>query len=162
MRKLPEVEDAKALMNAAMDWSVFTWLWEKKSVRTTADKANAVLDRLNRKIKSTWHEDLMAAYQQLVAECDCGGSSRQPARQLSPVTPAIAPEIKLLARKVKDADDAAHRARMDAEATFDEADRQLSVRLAREGCQKAIRSWELHEKAIRKAEAALEVSKCSL
>jgi len=159
MRKLSEVEDAKAVMNAAMDWSVFTWLWEKKSVRQTADKANAVLDRLNRKIKTAWHEDLTAAYQQLVAESNCGGRRRQPAHQPSQ---AIDPEVKLLARKVKDADDEAHRARIDAEATFDEADRQLSVRLAREGCQKAIRSWELHEKAIRKAEAALGASKSSL
>ena len=159
MRKLLEVEDAKALMNAAMDWSLFTWLWEKKSVRETADKANAVLDRLNRKIKAGWREDLTAAYQQLVAESNGRGQRRKSDGQPSQV---IDPEVKLLARKVKDADDEAHRARMDAEATFDEADRQLSVRLAREGCQKAIRSWELHEKAMRKAEAALGGSKSSL
>jgi len=152
MRKLLEVEDAKALMSAAMDWSLFTWLWEKKSVRETADKANAVLDRLNRNIKAAWRGDLTAAYQQLVAESDGRGRKRRPTDQLCQ---AIDPEVKLVARKVKDADDEAHRARMDAEATFDEADRQLSVCLAREGCQKAIRSWELHEKAIRKAEAAL-------
>jgi hypothetical protein len=42
---------------------------------------------------------------------------------------------------------------MDAEETFDEAERQLSTSLAREGCRKAIQSWELHEKAIRRAEA---------
>jgi len=142
-----------------MDWSVFTWLWEKRNVRATADKANAVLDRLNSKIKAAWREDLIAAYQQLLAESDCGGRGRQPVHQLPP---AIVPEIKLLARKVKDADDAAQSARMDAEATFDEADRQLSVRLARQGCQKAIRSWELHEKAIRKAETGMGRSKSSL
>jgi len=44
---------------------------------------------------------------------------------------------------------------MDAEATFDEAEKQLSTRLAREGCRKAIESWDLHEKAIRKAEALI-------
>ena len=59
-----------------------------------------------------------------------------------------------LAREVKEADERAYRAHMDAEATFDEAERKLSTRLAREGCQKAIQSWELHEKAIRKVEAA--------
>jgi hypothetical protein len=48
----------------------------------------------------------------------------------------------------------AERAHLDAENTFDEAERQLSTRLAREGCAKAIASWELHEAAIRKAEAA--------
>jgi hypothetical protein len=159
MRKLLEVEEAKALMSAAMDWSLFTWLWEKKGVRETADKANAVLDRLNRKIKAAWRQDLTAAYQQLVAESNGRGQKRRPT---DPPPQAIEPEVKLLARKVKDADDEAHRARMDAEATFDEADRQLSVCLAREGCQKAIRSWELHEKAIRKAESALDASQSSL
>jgi hypothetical protein len=45
---------------------------------------------------------------------------------------------------------------MDAENTFDEAERQMSTRLAREGCSKAIASWELHEAAIRKAEVAIK------
>jgi hypothetical protein len=44
---------------------------------------------------------------------------------------------------------------MDAEDAFDLAEKQLSTRLAREGCQKAIHSWDLHEKAIRKAEAVI-------
>jgi hypothetical protein len=44
---------------------------------------------------------------------------------------------------------------MDAEQTFDTAEKQLSTALAREGCRKAIRSWELRERAIRKAEALI-------
>jgi hypothetical protein len=84
-----------------------------------------------------------------------GGGRHQKSQQ----PPQIAdPEIRLLVEKVKDADDAARRVRMDAEETFDEAERQLSTCLAREGCQKAIHSWELHEKAIRRAEAAMESS----
>jgi len=59
------------------------------------------------------------------------------------------------AQKVKEADDEALRAHLDAEATFDEAERLLSTSLAREGCRKAIQSWDLHEKAIRKAEALI-------
>jgi len=59
------------------------------------------------------------------------------------------------AKKVKEADDEALRAHLDAEATFDEAEKQLSTRLAREGCRKAIESWDRHEKAIRKAEALI-------
>ena len=58
--------------------------------------------------------------------------------------------------QIKDADDTARRARMHAEKTFDDAERQLSTSLAREGCKKAIHSWELHEKAISKAETAME------
>jgi hypothetical protein len=56
---------------------------------------------------------------------------------------------------MKEADDLAYRARMDAEKTFDDAEKQLSTSLAREGCRKAIESWDLHEKAIRKAEAMI-------
>jgi hypothetical protein len=48
--KLPEVEEAKALMAEAMDWSVFTWLLQKSSVREIADRANVALDKLNRAV----------------------------------------------------------------------------------------------------------------
>jgi hypothetical protein len=44
---------------------------------------------------------------------------------------------------------------MEAEKAFDDAERQLSTSLAREGCRKAIHSWDLHEKAIRKAEVLI-------
>jgi hypothetical protein len=44
---------------------------------------------------------------------------------------------------------------MDAEETFDKAEKQLSTALAREGCRKAILSWDLHEKAIHKAEGVI-------
>ncbi len=107
-QKIAEVEEAKALMTEAIEWSVVRWLREKKRVRKTADKANAALDRLVEQAKAESHEDIKAAY----------------------------------------------RVRMDAEDTFDEAERELSARLAREGCKKAIHSWELYERAIRKSEAA--------
>ena len=41
MRKLAEVEDAKALMTEPMGWSVVKWLSQKKRVRKAADLANA-------------------------------------------------------------------------------------------------------------------------
>lgn len=107
MHTLPEVADAKALMTEAADWSVIRWLREKKRVRRTADRANALLDRLVAEAKAEAASDVQTAY----------------------------------------------RARMDAEDTFDQAERDLSVRLAREGCRKAIHSWELYEKAIRKHSA---------
>jgi hypothetical protein len=56
--------------------------------------------------------------------------------------------------RVKEADDEAEAARLDAEDTFDEAERRLSSSMACEGAIKAIASWELREKSIRKAEAA--------
>lgn len=142
MRKLDEVEEAKALMAEAIEWSVVKWLKEKKRVRRVADIANAALDALERETKESWSKALKSAYAQLS-------------------TPAAAPaaqadeQVSSLAKAVKKADDAARRAHDDAEETFDQAERELSTRLAREGCRKAIASWELHEQAIRKAEAAI-------
>lgn len=133
MRKLTEVEEAKALMTEAADWSVMKWLREKKRVRKTADKANDALDALNKETKASWSDELKAAYK------GAGQADN---------------ELAQFVKQVKHADEEAYRARMDAEDTFDEAERQLSAAMAREGCRKAIHSWELHEKAIRKAEGA--------
>jgi hypothetical protein len=146
MRKLSEVEEAKALMIEAVEWSVVKWLREKKRVRKAADKANDALDELNRQTKNTWNDELKAAYQSL-------SNPAAAHRAADADSPAM-----VTAKAVKKADDAAYRAHMDAEETFDEAERELSTRLAREGCRKAITSWELHEAAIRKAEAAAEGS----
>jgi uncharacterized membrane protein YccC len=150
MQKLSEVEAAKALMIEARDWSVMKWLREKKKVRKAADEANAALDKLNQETKTHWNEELKAAYQQLLAKPGNPGPGQIPAE-----SGTIDPQVRALAKQVKEADDQAHRARMDAEDTFDEAERKLSTRMAREGCRKAIESWELHEKAIRKAEAGI-------
>ena len=151
MHKLPEVEEAKALMNEAMAWSVMKWLREKKRVRKVADQANAALDKLDQTVKARWSHELESAYRELLQPAATATKARS---QPNPhASPAVGPEVRRLARQVKESDDAAARARMDAEQTFDEAERLLSTRLAREGCQKAILSWELHEKAIRQAEA---------
>ena len=148
MRKLTEVEEAKALMTEAVEWSVMKWLREKKRVRKAADKANDALDALEQEIKRAWSAELKAAYDELLP------AGRQP--RVKKDTDGIPPETRLAARHIKQADDHAYRAHMDAENTFDEAERQLSTRLAREGAGKAILSWELHESAIRKAEAAIQ------
>jgi len=148
VRKLPEVEEAKALMIEAMDWSVFRWLFEKRRVRETADRANAALDKLNLAVKARWRSDMKAAYKELSAKA--GGTA--PRRQGEPASPTMDPQVRFFAKRVKEANDAAHRARVDAQDTFDEAERQLNTDLAREGCQKAIHQWELDEKAIRRAE----------
>jgi len=154
MKRLPEVEEAKALMIEATDWSLFRWLFEKRRVRETADQANAALDRLNKAVKSRWNGDVKAAYKELSPKAG-GTAARQTGEPASQITdPQISdPQIRQYAKKVKRADDAARRARIDAEETFDEAERLLNTALAREGCQKAIHQWELDEKAIRAAEA---------
>ena len=60
---------------------------------------------------------------------------------------------KMAAAQLKQADAEAYKARMDAEAQFDEADRRMSTSMAREGAQMAIAAWTLREKLIRKMEA---------
>jgi len=148
MEKLPELETARALMTEAMAWSVMKWLREKKRVRKTADQANAALDQLSAGVKQHWSEGLRAAYEELLPQA-AGARSRNSKKPPS----AGGAEASLIAKKIKQADDEAYRARMDAEATFNEAERQLSTSLAREGCRKALHGWDLHEKAIRKAES---------
>lgn len=137
-------------MMEAVEWSVFRWLFEKRRVREAADRANAALDKLNHAVKARWSSDVKSAYKELGSKRGNAG----PHRQGEPSSEAIDPQIRIFAKKVKEADDAAYHARMAAEDTFDEAEKQLNTDLAREGCQQAIQSWELHEKAIRKAEAA--------
>ena len=147
MEKLPEVEIAKALMTEAMAWSVMKWLREKKRVRKTADQANAALDQLSVLTRERWPDPLRAAYDVLSGTAS---NNEQPKPR-----PVINPGATLTAKKMKESNDEAFHARMDAEAAFDLAEKRLSTRLAREGCQKAIHSWDLHEKAIRKAEAVI-------
>ena len=150
MEKIAAVETAKTLMTEALAWSVMKWLRQKKSVRRVADQANAALDHLNRAVKDRWPADIRAAYDSLAERQT--GSGKTPGRNESNL-PASNPQVVLGLKKVKVADEEAYRARMDAEETFDIAEKQLSTALAREGCRKAIHSWELHEKAIRLAEA---------
>jgi len=158
MRELTEVEAAKALMTEAMAWSVVRWLREKKRVRKAADQANAALDQLDQAVKARWDSELKTAYNELLAEASdpaTGRRGEQGRRQAA----AIDPQVRLLLKRVKDADEEAYRVRMDAENTFDDAEKQLSTSLAREGCRKAIHSWDLHQKAIRKAEALISSTK---
>jgi hypothetical protein len=148
--EIHEVESAKALMTEAMTWSVMKWLREKKRVRTTADQANAVLDDLSEKVRGLWPFSLRDQYERLRSEsanCKAG-----PIGKHSSPNGTVSAQVLSDALALKDADDSAHRARLDAEATFDEAEKRLSTALAREGCRKAIRAWELHEQAIRKSQ----------
>jgi len=154
MQKLAEVMEAKELMSEAVDWSTFTWMFQKTKVRETADVANAALDKVTKHIKSRWSEDVKSAYKESSAKSEKDTGRPQKRQQVA----KSAEDIDALIEKVKAADAAAHRARKDAEDTFEKAERQLNLDLAREGCKKAIHSWELHEKAIRLAEDLLEAT----
>jgi hypothetical protein len=155
MQKLLEVEEAKALMTEAKDWSLWHWLWDKGRVRATADRAVDALEALEQKVKASWTEDQRKAYRELEALAMNGNAKgKRLYEKAKDEAKDIDPEIKHAVERVKEADDAAYDARMDAEDTFDEAERRLNTDMAREGAQKAIDSWELREKAIRRAEAA--------
>ena len=75
-------------------------------------------------------------------------------RALEALRPSLDGAGETVLGRLRQAGEQARRARMDAEATFDEAEKQLSTALAREGCRKAIHSWELYEKAIQLTEHA--------
>jgi hypothetical protein len=153
MKTPAEVNEAKALMTEAVDWSVMKWLKEKKRVRKIADKANDALWAMQKEVKSRWGDDLKAAYDDLAKQ------EREHAHRQREAPPRVGQPRSsefALARKVKEADDEAYRAHMDAEATFDKAEKILSTSMAREGCRKAIHSWELYEKAIVVAEAGIQ------
>ena len=138
-------------MTEAMKWSVMKWLHEKKNVRKAADQANAALDKLNHEVRQRWPDCVKSAYEALQAQPTAPAQTNRHQRQQS--VPAIELEASLLAKKMKDANDEAYRARAIAEEAFDEAEKLLSTRLAREGCLKAIHSWDMLEEAIRTAES---------
>jgi hypothetical protein len=158
MLNLPEVENAKTVMTIAVSWSVVRWLAEKKKVRKAADVANAALDALNREVKTTWSDELKAAYNEMTPP-DAPGICGRIEHKTNGKTVSIDPGTKLLAKSIKQADEEAYRARMDAEDTFDRAEKILSTAMAREGTRKAINSWVLHEEAIIKAKAAAPAAK---
>jgi len=151
MRKLAAVEEARAVMTAAMDWGMWRWLLEKGRVQEIADRATATLAEADRRVKAAWSDDLKRAYEELLRP----EKPRRGRHQENDIaTHEIAADVRLAARKVKEAYDEGQRARVDAEETFDEAERRMSTDLARVGCRKALDSYDLRERAIRKAEAA--------
>lgn len=155
MQKLIPVEEAKALMKEAIDWSLWGWLTSKRKLRTTADRAWEALDECEKKVKAAWSDDLKAAYRELEAQASTDGNARG-RRQFEKAQEEardVAAEIKLAVQRFKEAEDEAYAAHMQAEETFDEADRRMSTSMACEGAQQAIDAWEMREKVIRKAES---------
>lgn len=155
MQELAVVEEAKELMNRARDWSVWHWLLEKKRVRAAADRANEALDNLAKRVRASWEDDLKKAYRELEAQ-DSFQSNPRTKRQYEKAKEDarhVDAKTRLAVQRVKQADDEAWNARMEAEQIFEDAERQMSASLAREGAARAIECWELREKAIRKAEA---------
>ena len=154
MRKLPTVEDARAIMTEGMEWGVWKWLLEKKRVRGIADEARAALDEVEMKVKATWADDLKIAYNQLVSQNGDVKQSRQKSKSGKKEEAAkVDSQIMAAAKRVKEADDDAYNAHEDAEDLFAEAEKRMSTSMAREAAGKALVAYDSHEAAIRKAEA---------
>jgi hypothetical protein len=147
MKAIHEVDEARALMTEAINWSVMKWLGEKKRVRKAADLANDTLDRMAGEIKQKWSPALRAAYEEIKANPDKGKAN------------GAASDLKAFALRVREADAEAYRIRMEAEDIFDKAERRLSTSMARDGCRKAIEGWGVHEKALQLAESGLSSRK---
>jgi len=156
VKRLAPVEEAKALLTEAADWSVWRWLTEKRRVRETADIGTATLDQFDEEVKAAWGDDLRKAYREVEAQAafDADPTNKRRYEKARDEARDIDPKIKAAAKRVKEADDEAEQARLDAEATFDEAEKRMSAGLAREGARKAILAYELRETSIRKAEVA--------
>jgi hypothetical protein len=154
MKKLPAVEDARAVMTEGMEWGVWKWLTEKKRVRGLADVARAALDDLEMKVKQGWPDEYKLAYNQLVAD---DGNSKRPRKNGKGTKAAVAvksdPKVLAAVQKIKEADDDAYNAHEDAEEMFADAERKMSTSGAREGARMALVAYDTHEAAIRKAEA---------
>jgi hypothetical protein len=156
MKKLSAVEEARNIMTEGIEWGVWKWLMEKKKVRVIADEARAALDDCEMKVKLTWSDEFKIAYNQLVTENGNGNRKhqRKHAKGDSHVLVKITdPKILTAVRRIADADDEAYNAHQDAEDVFAEAERKMSTGMAREGARKALVAYDLHEAAIRKAEA---------
>ncbi len=155
MRKLLPVEEAKSLFSEAKDWGMFRWLSEKRRARRTADAAWLALESYENDVRGSWSEDVWKAWKEaealVAAESD--GRARRSYEKAKEAAADVDPETRLAAQALKKADDEAYKARMDAEAQFDEADRRMSTSMACEGAQMALDAWTMREKVIRKVEA---------
>jgi hypothetical protein len=149
MEKLEAVENARNLMLEAREWPVWTWLTEKSRLRDAANQADDAFDELEKKIKQSWSEELKRAYRELEDTDPDHEHSKKLDQSIE-----ISPEIRALAKEIKIAHDAANEARVRAEETFAVAESRLNISMALDGTAQAIESWDLKEKAIRKAEAA--------
>jgi hypothetical protein len=145
-------------MIEGLNWSVLKWLTEKKTVRKAADVANDALDAFEKEVKNSWSDELKAAYDELPPAW-VGKEPLLTQHKGKGNNVSIHPETRLFAKAIHEADQEAYCAHMDAEDMFDRAERRLSTSMARDGSRKAVISWEVHEKAIIKAQSAVHTDK---
>lgn len=157
MRKIAEVEEARLIMTEGLNWGVLKWLWEKRTVRAAADRATEALAQANKEAKRSWNDDLKAAYKETQAEATLDGGGAAAKRKYEKAkedAKAIDAKLKAVAKKVFEADEDGQRSTNEAEEMFEEAERRMSTSMAKEAAQKALESYDLREKAIRRSESA--------
>jgi hypothetical protein len=161
MKKLPAVEDAKALLSEGMEWSIWRWLLEKSRVRRITDEGTAVLDELEKQVKAAWPDEMRKAYAEVQAQSEFDGNAKTKRRyeKAKQEAAGIDAEVKRVARKVWEADTVAYKARWDTEDAFAAAERRLSGDMAREAARRGVEAYDLREKSIRRAEAAARAVK---
>jgi hypothetical protein len=113
---------------------LWVWLNEKKRARQTAEVAWGALDRYETKVQPSWNENILHGP-------DTGRRTNH-----------LDPESWRALEDLKKTDAAAHKARVDAQARFDEADPEMSALLARQGAQMALDAWTFREEFIRRME----------
>lgn len=153
MQRISEVETARRLMTEGREWSAVRWLLEKKRVREAADRATAALARAREQAAEAWSDELWTAYEEAAAAARAGESAKarnawEKARDAAKGLPAA---VREAAKRIHEADLEAFRCTAAAEEMFAEAERKRSISLAREAARKALESYDLREKAVRKA-----------
>src|SRR4051812_26988598 len=116
MHKLPPVEEAKQLFEAAKDWGLWRWLLEKRHVRQTADAAWAAFDEYEDKVKTGWGEDIRKAWREAETEAAAAadGRAKRAYEKAKAEAKGIDPDVKAKVRLLHEADTEAYKARMDA------------------------------------------------
>jgi hypothetical protein len=156
MQKLPAVEQAKTLLQQTQEWGIMKWLTDKRKVREAADNAWAAFDEQEEQIRTSWPENLQKAYADLAAQEEPEPASapakRKPAKAKKN-SPDVPPKVKAQAAQLKEAEEQAYSVRMEAEDMFVQAEKRMSIPMAREGAQKAIEAFAAREKLLRKFEA---------
>ena len=107
----------------------------EEAVRAAADRANEALDALDRQIKDSWREPLKAAYRELEAEeaFEHDPQTKADFEAAQEAAKDVDPTVKAAARRLREADNEAYNARMDAEDIFDEADRRFELQPGAQG-----------------------------
>jgi hypothetical protein len=142
---LHAVIEAKRLLDETQQWWPWSWASDlnKIKLRSAIETATRALELEVEKAKNSWSREMQRAYRELTIPESRRVSTRN-----------INPEVKRTARKLKDAEDELNQATLQAQKTFDEAERELNPSKAREGALQTAKAIAQHEFVLSIANAA--------